>query len=370
MLQGVQQRHDKAGAGGADRVAERAGAAVDVELVAGEPELLLRRHGDDGERLVDLVEIDVARPHPALSSSLRMAGMGAVVNHCGSWLWVACARMTARTGMPSRSAMERRVSTSAAAPSALAEDEAGVMVPSRRNAGFSRRDLVGRHLHRVLVVGNELLAAFDGTLIGAISALKRPSLTAARARFSVSAAKASWSARRELVALGRRLAEIAHAAAGLVGVLQTVEQHVIEDAIVADAIAAACLGQQVRRVRHQLHAAGDDDIGAACGNEIVRQHGGLHARAAHLVDGGGAGRIGQAGAAHGLAGGGLALAGLQHVAHQHLVDAVCGDAGPLHGGLMAWAPRAWAGSAASSPWKRPSGVRTAAAMTTGSEVSM
>src|ERR1700685_2349601 len=36
-LQRVQQRHDQAGAGSADRMTQRAGAAVDVELVSGNP---------------------------------------------------------------------------------------------------------------------------------------------------------------------------------------------------------------------------------------------------------------------------------------------------------------------------------------------
>src|SRR6266545_5010576 len=44
---------------------------------------------------------------PTLSSSLRMAGIGAVVNHCGSWLCVAWPLISASTGRPSRSASER-----------------------------------------------------------------------------------------------------------------------------------------------------------------------------------------------------------------------------------------------------------------------
>ena len=45
---------------------------------------------------------------PVLSSSLRIAGIGAVVNHCGSWLWVAWPLISASVGRPSRSARERR----------------------------------------------------------------------------------------------------------------------------------------------------------------------------------------------------------------------------------------------------------------------
>ena len=64
----------------------------------------------------------------------------------------------------------------------------------------------------------------------------------------------------------------------------------------------------------------------------MRQHGGLHARAADLVDGGGAGGVGQAGAAGGLAGGRLALAGGQDAAHQHLVDTLGRQGGTVERG--------------------------------------
>src|ERR1700675_3034436 len=59
-LEGVQQGHDDARAGGADRMAERAGAAMNVEPILGNAEIALCGHGDDRESLVDLEEIDVA----------------------------------------------------------------------------------------------------------------------------------------------------------------------------------------------------------------------------------------------------------------------------------------------------------------------
>ena len=61
LLQRAQQRHQDARAGRADRMAERAGAAVHVHLVVRQAELLHRRHGDHGEGLVDLVQVDVLR---------------------------------------------------------------------------------------------------------------------------------------------------------------------------------------------------------------------------------------------------------------------------------------------------------------------
>ena len=72
-----------------------------------------------------------------------MAGIGAVVNQAGSCEWVEWPLISAKIGRPSRSAMERRVSTRAAAPSAFAEELAAVIVPSCRNAGLSEGILSG-----------------------------------------------------------------------------------------------------------------------------------------------------------------------------------------------------------------------------------
>ena len=52
-LERVQQGHHQACAAGADRMAERAGAAIDVQPVARNSEVALRRHRDHRERLVD-----------------------------------------------------------------------------------------------------------------------------------------------------------------------------------------------------------------------------------------------------------------------------------------------------------------------------
>ena len=100
----------------------------------------------------------------------------------------------------------------------------------------------------------------------------------------------------------------------------------------AHAQPGAGLLHQIGRVGHALHAAGDDAPGAAGLYQVRRQHRGLHARAAHLVDSGSAGAVGNARGAHGLPGRRLANAGAHHVAHQHLVDGVGGDARVLDRG--------------------------------------
>jgi hypothetical protein len=109
---------------------------------------------------------------------------------------------------------------------------------------------------------------------------------------------------------------------GLVGILKAVEQHVIDDPIMAGAISAACFREQIGRIRHALHAAGHHDLGRTGTDDVMGQHRGFHPGAADLVDGGGAGRVGQSRAAGGLSCRGLALSGRQHTAHEDLVDSL------------------------------------------------
>ena len=63
-----------------------------------------------------------------------------------------------------------------------------------------------------------------------------------------------------------------HQAPLVVGVLQPVVKHVVEHLLVAHAIASARLGQQVGRIGHRFHAAGDHDVHAAGDEQVVRQH--------------------------------------------------------------------------------------------------
>ncbi|MNC34112.1 hypothetical protein D3C75_825290 [compost metagenome] len=101
---------------------------------------------------------------------------------------------------------------------------------------------------------------------------------------------------------------------------------------VAHAQAAARLFQQVGRVGHALHAAGDHHRVGAGLEQVVGQHQRLHPRAAQLVDGGAAGGRGQTGVQRRLAGRSLLEAGGQHAAHDHFLHFGRGDAGALHRG--------------------------------------
>ena len=100
---------------------------------------------DHGERLVDFEQVDVGRRPaglaPAACGSRRPAPS---VNSPASCAWVAWPWITASgfEAAPSR-AVDRRISTSAAAPSEIELEFAAVTVPSLRNAGLSCAILSG-----------------------------------------------------------------------------------------------------------------------------------------------------------------------------------------------------------------------------------
>ena len=128
------------------------------------------------------------------------------------------------------------------------------------------------------------------------------------------------------------LGEAAHQSALVVRIFQAVEEHVVQHLLVTHAIAGTRLGQQVGRVAHGLHAAGDHDVVGAGADEVVGQHGGFHGRAAHLVYRGTADAERQSAAEAGLPCRCLSLAGGQHAAHDDFLHLFGLDAGAFHGG--------------------------------------
>jgi hypothetical protein len=121
------------------------------------------------------------------------------------------------------------------------------------------------------------------------------------------------------------------AAAERVG--QAVVDHGVQRLGVAHAVAEAGLGQQVGRAGHRLHAAAHGDVEVPRTDRGVEDPGRAHARGADLVDRLGADLLGDPGLDLGLAGGDLALAGLQHLAHDDVLDLLAGDVGALQRGL-------------------------------------
>ena len=118
--------------------------------------------------------------------------------------------------------------------------------------------------------------------------------------------------------------------APLDGAPQPVVDRRVDQRPVAQAIAEAGPGQEVRRAVHALHPARDDHVGVA-GPDLGRpEHDGLERRAADPVDGRRARRDRQPATEGRLAGRCLAGAGLEHLAHEDLVDRDVGrQAAPL-----------------------------------------
>jgi hypothetical protein len=211
-------------------------------------------------------------------------------------------------------------STSAAAPSEIDEELAAVTVPPSRKAGFSCGIFSGRALPGCSSVamrtsrpcgiyghGRDLGdegAAFD----------RRERVGQGAERVVVLLLPG------ELERLGAILGEGAHQAALVIGVLQPVEEHVVVGLLMSDPRAAAHGRQQVGRVRHAFHAAGDDHVGLPEGKAVPGDHRRLHPRAAHLVERGRGHVFAQPGEKPRLARGGLTLTGGQNAAHQDLVD--------------------------------------------------
>ena len=109
---------------------------------------------------------------------------------------------------------------------------------------------------------------------------------------------------------------------------------------VAHPEAEARVRQQVGRLAHRLHAAGDGDLAVAGADPLVGEAERAHARGADLVDRFRGDLLRDAALDLGLARGNLALAGLQDLAEDDLLDLLGADAGALQGGLDRDARRA------------------------------
>jgi len=135
----------------------------------------------------------------------------------------------------------------------------------------------------------------------------------------------------ELV-MGRRvLGEGSHQPTPVIGIFQTIQEHVIDDLRMAETHTAPRLWQQIGRVRHTLHSAGDHDIRRASGDQVMSQHRRLHAGPTHLVDGCAACCLRNACTQTCLSGWGLALTGRQHVAEDDFFNVISRQIGTVQG---------------------------------------
>ena len=115
---------------------------------------------------------------------------------------------------------------------------------------------------------------------------------------------------------------VLHHVQRVVGVREAVEDHRVDQLAVTQPVAEARLLQQVRRVRHRLHPAGDDHLVIAGADHRVRDLDGADRRGADLVDRVRGRLLRQPGTDRRLARGRLARTRLEHLSHDHVLGLV------------------------------------------------
>ena len=136
----------------------------------------------------------------------------------------------------------------------------------------------------------------------------------------------------EAIPLSAVLGIVSHELTRLVGIFQTIYEHMIEQFAITQAVAAAGLGQEVGCIAHALETAGNGNATTAGQDMVMREHRGFHPGATHFVDGGAGCAHGQAGSQCCLSGRGLTKSRRQDTAHQDLFYGVGSDGRPLDSG--------------------------------------
>ena len=254
-----------------------------LTLSCGRSMVAHRRHGDDGEGLVDLPELDVlGRPAGPLQHLADRAD-----RRGGEQVRVLRVRRMRPDDRQRSDALLLRLRTphqnqcrGAIGNRAGGRGSHRAVLAERR---LQCRDLfdVDRERRLVLADGAIALAILDGdrrdllferTVVGRLLRAGDRGCGELILRLA-----------RELVHLRAFFGERPHRPAFLVRILEAVVEHVVHQLVaMAEAIAGAALQHQVRRVGHALHAAGDDDVVRAGEQVIMTEHGRLHRRAAHL----------------------------------------------------------------------------------------
>ena len=133
-LELVQSGGDQPAAGRAHRMAERDGAAVDVDLVPVDAVHLLPGTDDRRERLVHLEDVDVADRHPGLGQHLAGRGDRPVEVVVGVGADQHLRDHPARGRKPAAFARPSDIHSTAAAPSEICDELPAVWMPSGSTA--------------------------------------------------------------------------------------------------------------------------------------------------------------------------------------------------------------------------------------------
>ncbi len=162
----------------------------------------------------------------------------------------------------------------------------------------------------------------DGTLTGTISSANQPLSIACHGAGVAEAGQPVLVFAADIVEFGDVLGGDAHVVA-VENLVEGVEDHQVMD--LADpgdlhAVTPAAFQQGHRRLAHVLLAAGHHHLGLAGHDRLGGEGDRLEAGTADLVDAEGRGLLAETGPDHGLPAGILALARLQDIAHDDLID--------------------------------------------------
>ena len=264
---------------------ERDGAAVNVHLLRIDPELLQHCHRLDRKGFVQFEELDVLQvPADLVQEALH----GVHWRHQNQLRWQTACRLT--DDPHERGDAETLGSI-------------GGHHDERRRAIVDRRGVAGGDgavlLERGLQSGERLGGCVGSNRLVAVDPQRLALLLRDHNRQDLVMEVARLCRRRRLLVTERRVCilrltrhrvQLGDGFPGvphvdvLEGAPQPVVDHRVDDLAVAEAESFADARQQVRAVAHGLHAARDHDVDVAGGDPLRRQHHGLQAGAAHLVD--------------------------------------------------------------------------------------
>ena len=308
-------------------------AAVDIHLLARNPELFLSGERNNGEGFRNFEKVDVLRFPPGFFH--RPAH-----------------RLGRRGSEPHRILRETRVSDDLRQRlhaerlrfiGGHQHDGGGAIVNRRRVRGghrtgfienrLQRRNFFVIHFSRTFVIFDEDLIAFfsfdfdRGNFVLEVARLNR-SVRALEGRNR----KGVLHLTRESLFLRAEFTTRSHVLI-IIRIPKAVVDHAVDERGVPHAKTAARVLKIIRNIRHRLHTARDDDFGIAGEDRLDPVNDRFHPRAADLIDGRRRNRIRDTRENRGLAGGRLAKPGLEHISHEHFVDFRAVDSGAGKRGL-------------------------------------
>ena len=286
LLQNGGKGGDDTSARAAERVANGNGSAPDIHLLSVKTELLDVGEGDDGESLVDLVEVDIL-----LGKTGVLDGLGDGESRSnGESLGLAL-------GITPAEDLGEGLETELLDLGLGGEDNSGSTVVDGGGVGGGDSavgleggadglQLVGVEVLDFVVALNldVGLAAAAADLDGD-DLLEQTGLGGSLGLLVALDGVLVLGLTREVVVLGAQLGGHAHVLLA-VGISETVLEDAVDEGLVAVLGASAEVGQVVRGVGHRLGTAGDDDVGGAEHDVLRTEDDGLEGGGAHLVDGG------------------------------------------------------------------------------------